>query len=163
VVKSPAGTASSRRRLAAAALVVLSLVLGLERVAGELADQSDRAATARDLTKVDGVPLLPSVGEQGTRFLAFARRIIPASDAVRIVQPPAPVSRFETRRGGVTGVCGYRAAVLKYFWLVYALSPRPSTCDPHAQWTMYYGVQPPALPERGRLYAFAPGYAVLGP
>jgi hypothetical protein len=151
------------RWLAATGLVVFSLLVGLERVAGELADQSHRATAARDRTSVDGVPVLASVGEQGTRFLAFARRIIPATDAVRIVQPPAPVSPFETRRSGVTGVCGYRAAALKYFWLVYALSPRPSTCDAHARWTVYYGVRPGAPPARGRLYPFAPGYAVLGP
>jgi len=158
----PAWTAASPRRLAATALVVLCLVLGLVRGAGELADQSERAAAARELASVDGLPILAAVGEQGTRFLAFARQIIPASDAVRIVQPAAPVRPFDTPRSGVAGVCGYRAAVLKYFWLVYALSPRPSTCDADARWTVYYGVQPTALPHGGRVYAFAPGYVVLG-
>jgi len=162
VVHGPARTAAPLGRLAATVLVVLSLVLGLVRGAGELADQSERAATARELTSVDGVPILAAVGEQGTRFLAFARQIIPASDAVRIVQPPAPVRLFEPPRSGVVGVCGYRAARLKYFWLVYALSPRPSTCDADARWTVYYGVQPAALPSGGRVYAFAPGYVVLG-
>jgi hypothetical protein len=163
VLQRPAGPAMSLRRVAAAALLVFSLAFGAGRLAGQLADQSRSAAAARDLPTVDGVPLLASVGEQGTRFLAFARRVIPASDAVRIVQAPAPLSPFETRRSGATGVCGYRAAALKYFWLVYALSPRPSTCDANARWTMYYGVQPAALPGDRRVYTFAPGYVLLGP
>jgi hypothetical protein len=142
---------------------VFSLVLGLGRLVLELSDQSRRAASVGRIGSVDGVPVLPSVGEEGTRFLAFARRIIPAGAAVRIVQRPAPLSPFETRRSGEAGVCGYRAVGLTYFWLVYALSPRPSTCDRNARWTVYYGVQPP-IPRGGRrAYAFAPNYGVVGP
>lgn len=159
--RSPAGPVVSPRRLAGTALVLLSLGLGLVRVAGELADQSARAASAQDLADVDGVPLLPSVGERGTRFLAFARQVVPAGDAVRIVQRPAPPSPFETRRSGVIGVCGYRASALTYFWLVYALSPRPSTCDAGARWTVYYGAPAAAVAGGGRVYQFAPGYLVL--
>jgi hypothetical protein len=163
VLQRPVRPATALLRTAATALVVLCLALGLVRVAGELADQSNRAAAAGDLTSVDGVPVLPPVGEQGTRFLALARRIIPPGDAVRIVQPPAPPNPFETRRSGVPGVCGYRAAALMYFWLVYALAPRPSTCDATARWTLYYGVQPAAPPSGRRVYPFAPGYVLLGP
>jgi len=150
------------QRAAAAVLVVASLALGLARLAGELSDQSHRAS-APSPRIVDELALLPSVGEEHTRFLAFARRVIPASEAVRIVQRPASWSPFETRRSGTAGVCGYHAAGLTYFWLVYALSPRPSTCDPNAQWTMYYGARPPPPPSGRRVYPFAPDYAVLGP
>jgi hypothetical protein len=162
VVHRPARPASPLGQRAATALVVVSLALGLVRLAGELADQSDHAS-APSPRVVDELPLLPSVGEESTRFLAFARRTIPAGESVRIVQRPAPPSRFETRRSGATGVCGYRAVGLTYFWLVYALSPRPSTCDPNAQWTVYYGVRPPPLPSGRRVYPFAPDYAVFGP
>ena len=162
MVKRHARPASPLGHRAAAALVVASLALGLARLAGELSDQSHHAAVPSPRT-VEELTLLPSVGEEHTRFLAFARRIIPAGDAVRIVQRPAPRSRFETRRSGAAGVCGYHAVGLTYFWLVYALSPRPSTCDPNARWTVYYGVRPPPPPSGRRAYPFAPDYAVLGP
>jgi len=162
VVQRSARPASRLGQLVAAALVVASLALGLARLAGEFSDQSRRASAPSPRT-VDELTLLPSVGEEHTRFLAFARRVIPAGEAVRIVQRPAPWTRFETRRSGVAGVCAYHAAGLTYFWLVYALSPRPSTCDPNARWTVYYGVRPPPPPSGRRVYPFAPDYAVLGP
>jgi hypothetical protein len=150
-------------QLAAAALVVSSLAVGLGWVAAGFADQADRAAAGRGFQSVDGLPLLPSVGENETRFLAFARRLIPAGAAVRIVQRPTPLDPFDAPRPAAAGVCGYRAGGLTYYWLVYALSPRPSTCDANAQWSVYYGVTPPAPPSGRRVYAFAPDYAVLGP
>jgi hypothetical protein len=149
-------------RVLAAALVLLALGVAVALLPGELADQSTDAAAARRLGQVDGVTLLTPIGEQRTRFLAFARSTVPSAASVRIVQaagPPSPSD--EGGRPGTPGVCGYQTSRLTYYWLVYALSPRPSTCDVTAEWTVYFGASPAALPAGARRYSFAPGYSVV--
>ena len=117
-----------------------------------------RRPTARDIPRVGAVPVLP--GPKRTEFLAYVRRTVPAAESVRIVQAVTPVSPLEARAGGQPGICGYSVSRLQYFWLVYALVPRPSTCDPAARWTVYFGVPPAAVPA-GVARAFAPGYALV--
>jgi hypothetical protein len=149
-------------RAVAAALVLLGLAVALATLPGQLSHQAGDAAAARRLPRVDGVTMLGPVGAEGTRFLAYARRTIPPGAAVRIVQragaPPAsgPVP------AGTPGVCGVQTSRLLYYWLVYAMFPRPSTCDTHAVWTVYFGVPPPAvLPRGARVFRFAPRYALV--
>ena len=80
---------------------------------------------------------------------------------MRIVQPTTPVSPLEAGRDAEPGVCGYAVSELQYFWLVYALAPRPSTCDPRAAWTMYFGVPPTAVPAGATVHPYADGYALV--
>jgi hypothetical protein len=146
----------------AAALVVLSLAVAVTVLPGELTDQSTNAATARQLRRVDGVTMLAPIGETGTRFLAYLRRRIPSDASVRIVQAAGKPSPFDADgRPGTPGVCGYQTSRLTYFWLVYALFPRPSTCDPDAEWTVYFRVSPAELPPGAQPLLFAPGYWVV--
>jgi hypothetical protein len=140
-------------------LLVGAALLGLARLPGELSRQADAAATARDIPRVGSIAVLRSLGPQRTEFLAYVRQRVPAGDPVRIVQATTPVSPLEVRTGGQPGVCGYSVSRLQYFWLVYALAPRPSTCDPAARWTVYFGVAPAAVPAGTR--PFAPGYALV--
>lgn len=160
--RSPAhrtpGGASGVSRVVAVVLIVGAAVVALARLPGELSAQSDAAAPARRIPVVESVPELSSLGPERTAFLAFVRRTVPAGEPVRIVQPPATPSRLETRTSGDRGVCGYAASGLLYYWLVYAVGPRPSTCARDARWTMYFGVVPPA---GGTLYPFAPRYALV--
>jgi hypothetical protein len=141
-------------------LLAGAAVVGLLQLPRELTEQSEAAAAARSIPVVESVPQLPSIGPERTAFLAFVRRTVPAGEPVRIVQPAAPKSRLEVRTGGEPGVCGYAASGLLYYWLVYAVGPRPSTCDPDARWTVYFGVPPGPLPPGGRLYQYAEDYAV---
>jgi hypothetical protein len=143
----------------AVALLVLAGLVGLVRLPGELSRQADAAVTARDIPRIESVPVLPSMGPKRTEFLAYVRRTVPAGDSVRIVQAVTPMSPLEARDGGEPGVCGYSVSRLQYFWLVYALVPRPSTCDRAARWTVYFGVPPAAVPAGARSYA--PGYALV--
>jgi hypothetical protein len=154
----PSRGPSPLTRVVAAVLIVGSAVVGLVRLPGELSGQSDAAAAARRIPVVESVPQLPSLGPQPTAFLAFVRRTVPAGEPVRIVQPPATPSRLETRTSGDRGVCGYAASGLLYYWLVYAVGPRPSTCDRDARWTVYFAVEPPP---GGTLYRFARKYALV--
>ena len=147
---------ASPTRLVATALIVLALGVGLSRLPGELRRQASAAASAARLPRVDGVPVLPPVGQQQTMFLALIRRVVPSGDAVRIVQPASATRNpLEDRHSGIVGVCGYQSAK-GYFWAVYSIYPRPSTCDPQAPWTMYYGISPPALPRTATVYRTAP-------
>jgi hypothetical protein len=143
----------------AGALLVLAALVGLARLPGELSGQVDAAATARDIPRVGSVPVLRSMGRERTEFLAYVRRTVPAREPVRIVQAVTPMSPLEPRDAGEPGVCGYSVSRLQYSWLVYALAPRPSTCDPAARWTVYFGVPPAAVPTGVR--SFAPGYALV--
>ncbi len=146
-------------RVVAVALLVLAALVGLVRLPGELSRQADAAATARDVPRIESVPVLRSMGPKRTEFLAYVRRTVPPGESIRIVQAVTPVSPLEARDGGQPGVCGYSVSRLQYFWLVYALAPRPSTCDPGARWTVYFGVPPAALPAGARPYL--PGYALV--
>ena len=146
-------------RVVAVLLLVAATLVGLARLPGELSRQADAAATARDIPRVGSVPVLRSLGPKRTEFLAYVRRTVPAGDSVRIVQATTRVSPLEVRTGGQPGICGYSVSRLQYFWVVYALAPRPSTCDPAARWTVYFGVAADAVPARAR--AFAPGYALV--
>jgi hypothetical protein len=147
-------------RVVAVLLLVVAALVGLARLPGELSRQADAAATARDIPRVGSVPVLRSLGPKRTEFLAYVRRTVPARDSVRIVQATTRVSPLEVRTGGQPGICGYSVSRLQYFWLVYALAPRPSTCDPAARWTVYFGVAPDAVPAGVRA-SFAPGFALV--
>jgi hypothetical protein len=149
-------------RAVAVALIVLSLAVGVLRLPGELSDQADQARPASRLPRVDDLPVLAGVGPQATRFLALVRRTVPPGEPVRIVQPTSPtVSPLESRRQGSPGVCGYQTVRIRYFWIVYALYPRPSTCDANARWTVYYGVVPPAEPATAAVYRTAPDLVLV--
>lgn len=148
-------------RAVASALLVGAALVGMARLPGELSAQSEAAANARSIPRIESVPVLPSTGPQRTAFLAYVQRTVPAGESVRIVQPTTPVPPLEARRGGEPGVCGYSVSRLQYFWLVYTLAPRPSTCDPQARWTVYYGVPPSAVPPGGTVHSFADGYALV--
>jgi hypothetical protein len=158
---SPAVRPSPVTRTVAVVLIAGAAVIGLLRLPGELSRQSDAAAAARTIPVVESVPQLPSLGPEPTAFLAFVRRTVPAGESVRIVQPVTTPSRLETRSGGDRGVCGYAASGLLYYWLVYAVGPRPSTCDRDARWTVYFAVPPPAPPAGATLYRFAPRYTLV--
>jgi hypothetical protein len=150
-------------RAAAAALIVLSLAVAALRLPDELADQSRQAAPAGRIAKVGDVPVLPGVGLPATRLLAQVRRAVPPDEPVRIVQPAtATVSALESRRQGTPGVCGYQTVRLRYFWVVYAIYPRPSTCDAGARWTLYYGVLPPPQSATATVYRTAADLVLVG-
>jgi hypothetical protein len=143
-------------RAVAVALVVLSLAVGAARLPGELSDQSTQAHSAAALARIGDLPVLAGIGADRTRFLDMVRRAVPATEPVRIVQPTVPtISPLESRHQGAPGVCGYQAVRTRYFWLVYALYPRPSTCDADARWTVYYEVVPPAQPATAAVYRMA--------
>lgn len=146
-------------RVLAVVLLVTAALVGLVRLPGELSRQADAAATAREIPRIGSVPVLQSMGRKRTEFLAYVRRTVPPGDGIRIVQATTALSPLEVRRAGTPGVCGYSVSRLQYFWLVYALAPRPSTCDPAARWTVYFGVAPAAVP--AGTAAFAPGYALV--
>jgi hypothetical protein len=146
-------------RVAAVVLLAGAALVGLVRLPGELTRQADAAATARDVPRIESVPVLPAMGPQRTGFLAYVRRTVPPGDSVRIVQAVTALSPLEPRDGGEPGVCGWSVSRRQYFWVVYALAPRPSTCDPAARWTVYFGVPPAAVPAGARSYA--PGYALV--
>jgi hypothetical protein len=149
-------------RAAAAALIVLSLAVGAQRLPGELADQSRQTGPASRLARVDDLPVLPGVGLRATQFLALVRRTVPPGEPVRIVQPILPaVNALENRRQGVPGDCGYQAVRIRYFWVLYAIYPRPSTCDTNARWTLYYGVVPPPQPATATVYRTAPDLVLV--
>ena len=147
-------------RVLALLLVLATVAVGGGRLRGELTGQGTRAS-AVDVPRVEGLPVLRAVGPDRTRFLGFVRRLVPAGEPVRIVQQAGTRGPFEARPTGQPGVCGYATSTHAYWWLVYALSPRPSVCDRDARWTVYYGVTPPAVPPPARLYRFAPRYAVV--
>lgn len=142
----------------AAGILVGAVAIGLARLPGELSDQSRTAAAARSVQRVGSIPVL-SPGPRRTAFLAYVRRAVPPGESVRIVQPVTALSPLEGRRGGRPGVCGYSVSRTTYYWLVYALESRPSTCDPDARWTMYYGVRPGPLPAGA--HRFADGYVLV--
>jgi hypothetical protein len=144
----------------AAVILVGAAAIGLARLPGELSDQSRTAAAGRSVQRVGSVPVL-SPGPRRTAFLAYVRRAVPAGESVRIVQQVTALSPLEGRRAGQPGVCGYSASRTTYYWLVYALESRPSTCDPNARWTMYYGVRPGALPAGASAHRFADGYVLV--
>jgi hypothetical protein len=157
----PAAGRWTATRVVAVALLVGAALVGLARLPGELSDQADAASTARDIPRIESVPVLRSMGPKRTEFLAYVRRTVPERESVRIVQATTPVSPLEVRDGGEPGVCGYSVSRLQYFWLVYALAPRPSTCDPQARWTVYFGVSPGAVPTGATVRTFAAGYALV--
>jgi len=144
----------------AAGILVGAVAIGLARLPGELSDQSRTAAAARSVQQVGSIPVL-SPGPRRTAFLAYVRRAVPPGESVRIVQPVTALSPLEGRRGGRPGVCGYSVSRTTYYWLVYALESRPSTCDPDARWTMYYGVRPGPLPAGAGAHRFADGYVLV--
>jgi hypothetical protein len=144
-------------RVVALVLLVAAALVGLARLPHELSAQSDAAAAGRSIPRIESVPVLSGRTRQ-TEFLAMVRRTVPARESVRIVQAVTPVSPLEERDHGDPGSCGYSVSRLQYFWVVYALSPRPSTCDPRAAWTVYYGVPPGQVPAGATV--FAPGYAL---
>jgi len=144
----------------AAGILVGAVAIGLARLPGELSDQSRTAAAARSVQRVGSIPVL-SPGPRRTAFLAYVRRAVPPGESVRIVQPVTALSPLEGRRGGRPGVCGYSVSRTTYYWLVYALESRPSTCDPDARWTMYYGVRPGPLPAGAGAHRFADGYVLV--
>ena len=157
---------ASRRRpsplVAALAAVIFvgAVVIGLVRLPGELSDQSRTAAAARSVPRVGSIPVL-APGPRRTAFLAYVRKAVPPGDSVRIVQPVTALSALDPRRTGQPGVCGFSASRTTYYWLVYALESRPSTCDPDARWTMYYGVEPGTLPPGAGAHRFADGYVLV--
>ena len=144
----------------AAGILVGAVAIGLARLPGELSDQSRTAAAARSVQRVGSIPVL-SPGPRRTAFLAYVRRAVPPGESVRIVQPVTALSPLERRRGGRPGVCGYSVSRTTYYWLVYALESRPSTCDPDARWTMYYGVRPGPLPAGAGARRLADGYVLV--
>lgn len=151
---------SPTTRAVAVALLVGAALVGLARLPGELSRQSDTAAGGRAIQRIDSVPVL-APGERRTKFLASVRRAVPAGESVLIVQPVTPLPPLEGRRGGRPGVCGYSASRVVYFWLVYALESRPSTCDPAARWWLYYGVRPGPLPPGATSRRFAEDYVLV--
>ena len=144
----------------AAVILVGAVAIGLARLPGELSDQSRTAAAARSVQRVGSIPVL-APGPRRTAFLAYVRRAVPPGESVRIVQPVTALSPLEPRRAGRPGVCGYSVSRTTYYWLVYALESRPSTCDPDARWTMYYGVRPGPLPAGAGAHRFADGYVLV--
>jgi hypothetical protein len=148
-------------RVVAVCVLLGAAVVGLARLPGELSAQADAAAASRSIPRFESVAVPSSLGRREAEFLAYVRRTVPPADSVRIVQGTTPASLLETRRDGTPGVCGYSASRLQYFWLVWALSPRPSTCDPDARWTVYYGVEPGPLPAAATVHRFADGYALV--
>ena len=157
----PAAGRWTATRVVAVLLLAGAALVGLARLPGELSDQADAASAARDIPRIESVPVLRSMGAKRTEFLAYVRRTVPARESIRIVQATTPVSPLEVRGGGEPGVCGYSVSRLQYFWLVYALAPRPSTCDAQARWTVYFGVSPGAVPAGAAVRTFAPGYALV--
>ena len=143
-----------------AVILVGAAAIGLARLPGELSRQSRTAAAARSVERVGSIPVL-SPGPRRTAFLAYVRRAVPPGESVRIVQPVTALSPLEGRRGGRPGSCGYSVSRTTYYWLVYALESRPSTCDPDARWTMYYGVRPGPLPPGALAHRFADGYVLV--
>jgi hypothetical protein len=147
-------------RILVVVLLLGAAAVGLSRLPAELSDQSDAAARGRAIPTVDSLPVLAQ-GSQRTAFLAYVRRTVPAGDAIRIVQPVTALSPLENRRGLPAGVCGYSASRVLYFYLQYALGPRPSTCDQDAPWTMYFGVRPGPVPAAATAHRYADGYVLV--
>jgi hypothetical protein len=141
-----------------ALLLSVAAVVGLARLPGELADQSRLAAAGRSMRQVDSV-LVAGRSRLQLDFLTYVRRTVPPGDSVRIVQPVTRLSPLETRSGLTPGVCGY--STRGYFYLTYVLLPRPSTCDPDARWTMYYGIRPGPLPPGAVAHRFANDYVLV--
>lgn len=159
---APAGRRgpSPATRAIAVLLLVGAALVGLVRLPGELSRQSTTAAGGRAIERIDSVPVLAQ-GEQRTAFLAYVRRSVPPDESVLIVQHVTPLPPLEGRRGGRPGVCGYSASRIVYFWILYALESRPSTCDPAARWWVYYGVRPGPLPAGATAHRFAPDYVLV--
>jgi hypothetical protein len=141
-----------------ALLLSVAAVVGLARLPGELTDQSRLAAAGRSMQQVDSV-LVSGRTRQQLAFLTYVRRTVPPGDPVRIVQSITRLSPLEVRRGLTPGVCGY--STRGYFYLMYVLLPRPSTCDLDARWTMYYGVRPGPLPPGAVAHRFADDYVLV--
>jgi hypothetical protein len=141
-----------------ALLLSIAAVVGLARLPGQLTDQSRLAAAGRSMQQVDSVLVSGRTSTQ-LDFLRYVRRTVPPRDSVRIVQPITPLSPLESRRGLTPGVCGY--STRGYFYLTYVLLSRPSTCDPEARWTMYYGVRPGPLPAGAVAHRFTDDYVLV--
>lgn len=149
-------------RAAAAVLLAAAVVVGLVRLPGELHRQVDSAAAQRQIPRIEGLAVQPPIGPAGTEFLAFARRTVPATEPVRVVQPVAPLSPLEDRDPGRPGVCGYSVTRLTYYWLQYALLPHPMTCAEDARWTVYARVPPPdPLPAGAVAYRRPGGWTLV--
>ncbi len=145
-------------------------MVGLARLARRLTDQSRLAAAARSVQRIGSVPVSWPYPAAADRFLAYVRRAVPPASRYGSCSRSTALSPLEGRRGGEPGICGYSVSRITYYWLVYALASRPSTCDSNARWTMYYGVRPGALPGRRerapvrrRLRAGPPVRYLLGP
>lgn len=130
----------------AAILVLLALVIGAFGLHAALAAQN------RALRPVVGRGPVAGI-DPG--FFAFVHGLVPQHDPVRVVLPVLPqrlVSPPLRGQPGTAGVCGHYVSTGHYWWVVYALVPRPSTCDPGARWSVYVGV-PPATGS-GRVYRY---------
>jgi len=143
----------------AALLIAVSLVVGAVGLGRELHEAEAATSALRRVPVAHGYGVPPAIGQQGSDFLAEVRRTVPPAEPVRIVQPIGPPDPFD--RTGPPGVCGHRVAGGVYWWLVYALAPRASTCDPAARWTVYYGAEPAGTPPGATVQRFGPGLELV--
>jgi hypothetical protein len=134
----------------AAALLVLAVLVGTHDVTQRLR-ALDRVET--NVPTADGIPVVPALGETGTRFLAHVRRTVPARARVRLLLPVV---------GAASGTCGTEFRPPLFRWVTYQLLPRPAYCDGTARYWVYVGVDPATVPppDGATLDTFAPGYAV---
>jgi hypothetical protein len=132
------------------ATVVLAALAGAGALRTQLAALGDVEAGVRREPVAEGMLVKATIGEDGTRFLAFVRERVPEHEAFVLHLPehhaPGPVCGSAFREGD-------------FRWVAYQLLPRPVTCGP-ARWHVYLGVEPEPLPA-GDVAAFGPGLLVV--
>ena len=137
------------------ALLLVSLLTGASGLRHELRAASTTVARVQAAPRDHG-QLVPGRAWAGRRmgFAAFARRLIPPGEPVRIVQPV--LGRPRQAR-----VCRNGVSYVDHFWLAYQLAPRPETCEPLARWSIYLGIAPGPLPPGARAHVYAPDLVVV--
>jgi hypothetical protein len=148
------------RRALAVCLLVAALCVGAVTTVRSLHDARRTVHGVDTTARVNGrMPLFHDARDQ---FVDFVRGIVPAGAPVRIVQPRKNPSPVTGPTAGPPGECGNEVGKGVYFYwlLVYFLAPRPSVCDAHGSWTIYFGVPVPPGP---RVHRFSATLGVAQP
>lgn len=98
-------------------------------------------------------------------FMAFVRDTIPPGAAYLVIQTPEEfgVHDIVPTPSTPNGTCGIGPAGIyrPYIFLTFSLLPRVSTCDPKAEWRIYFHYSAPKAAPGQKLFVYAPGYSVV--